>query len=136
MIEYERHLIISLPGQILNAWRDGQFTLVTSWHILDELERTLQKPYFQSRLTKSDIAAFFDLLQNETIITPITVNVSGAATHPEDDLTLAAAVSAQADYLVTGDGPLLRRVGSAYQGVNLVTPGVFLELLKQQAKLA
>lgn len=123
------------PGQILNAWRDGQFTLVTSWHILDELEQTLQKPYFQSRLTKSDIVAFFDLLQNETIVTPITVNISGAATHPEDDLILAAAVSAQVDYLVTGDGPLLRHVGSTYQGVDLVTSGVFLALLKQQTSI-
>lgn len=30
------------PGQILNAWHDGQFELVISTHILDELERTLQ----------------------------------------------------------------------------------------------
>ncbi|OGG14041.1 hypothetical protein A3D77_00845 [Candidatus Gottesmanbacteria bacterium RIFCSPHIGHO2_02_FULL_39_11] len=72
-----------------------------------------------------------DLLQNETIITSISVSVQRIATHPEDDLTIATALSAKADYLVTGDGPLLRKVGSSYQGVNLVAPSVFLEILKK-----
>lgn len=118
------------PGQILDAWRDGQFELVTSEHILDEIERTLKKPYFQKHLTKTDVAGFIDLLQNETTVISISVSVRGIATHPEDDLTLATAVSAKADYLVTGDGPLLRKVGSFYLGVNLVTPNVFLGILK------
>lgn len=118
------------PGQILDAWRDGQFELVVSVHIIDELERTLQKPYFQTHLKPSYTAAFFDLLQNEATIILITAHVQNVATHPEDDLTLATAVSAKADYLVTGDGPLLRKVGPTYQGVNLVTPQKFLQVLK------
>src|SRR5216684_2804335 len=77
------------PGQILNAWRDSQFELVVSRHIIDELARTLSKPYFQARLDPSAITAFIDLLQNETMVTPITVNIQGVATHPEDDLIIA-----------------------------------------------
>lgn len=119
------------PGQILNAWRDGRFELVTSQHILDEIEKTLQKPYFQSHLTRSEVADFMDLLENKTTITSITADVQNVATHPEDDLTLAAAVSAKADYFVTGDGPLLRKVGKFYQGVSLVTPNDFLKILQQ-----
>ncbi len=120
------------PGQILNAWRDGQFELVTSQHILNEIERTLQKPYFQSHVTKGDVTSFMDLLKNETTITLITVDIQGVTTHPEDDLTLATAVSAKADYLVTGDGPLLRKVGSSYQDVTLVTPNDFLMVLQKE----
>lgn len=121
------------PGQILNAWRDNQFELVVSQHILDELTRTLSKPYFKTRIDSSDISEFIDLLQNEAIVTPITVNIQGATTHPEDDLTLATAVSAQSDYLVTGDGSLLQKVGSSYQNVKIVTPNKFLEILNQQS---
>lgn len=121
------------PGQILNAWRDGQFALVTSIHIIDELKRTLQKSYFQRHLSVDTVASFIDLLLNEATITPLSVNFQGVATHPEDDLILAAAVSAKADYFVTGDGPLIRKVGSAYQGVNLVTPGEFIEILQKQS---
>ena len=53
------------------------------------------------------------------------------ATHPEDDLVLAAAVSARSDYLVTGDKKLqdLR----SYQGVTIVTPREFLTILESQA---
>lgn len=120
------------PGQILNRWRDGQFELVVSEHIIDELEHTLNKPYFQKHLPTNVVTAFTDLLQNEATIIPITIKVKGIATHPEDDLVIAAAVSSKADYLVTGDGPLLNRVGNSYKGVKLINPSDFLEVLKKQ----
>ena len=121
------------PGQIINAWQDGRFALIVSSHILDELHRTLHKPYFQRHLTPRHIDDLFELLDAEAIHTPITAQVHGVATHPEDDLTLATAVSAKADYLVSGDGPLLRQVGHAYQGVALVTPPEFLRVLRKAA---
>ena len=55
--------------------------------------------------------------------------MSGVATHPEDDLVLATAVSAQADYLVTRDRQLLK-LGS-YQGVAIVSPTEFLDELQK-----
>lgn len=122
---------VTPPGQILDGWRDGQFQLVVSEHIIDELERTLNKPYFRKHLTPKATTAFIDLLQSKATIIPITVKVKGIATHSEDDLVIAAAVSGKADYLVTGDGPLLRKVGN-YKGVKLISPNDFLEVLKQQ----
>jgi predicted nucleic acid-binding protein len=53
--------------------------------------------------------------------------VTGVASHPEDDPILATAVSASADYLVTGDRQL-QRLGS-YRGVSIVSPREFLDLL-------
>jgi predicted nucleic acid-binding protein len=53
--------------------------------------------------------------------------VQGVASHPEDDLILATAVSAQADYLVTGDRQLLAL--GRYQGVEIVTPRAFATIL-------
>ena len=58
---------------------------------------------------------------------PLTVQVAGVATHPEDDLILATAVSSGADYLVTGDRRL-RAVG-AYADVAILSPREFLTLL-------
>lgn len=118
------------PGQILDAWRAGQFVLVISEHIIEELSRTFQKPYFQKRLSSKAVANFIDLLQNEAFITPIVVKVQGVATHPEDDLTIATALSAKADYLVTGDQSLINKVGNSYKGVILTTPSDFLKILK------
>jgi predicted nucleic acid-binding protein len=47
------------------------------------------------------------------------------ATHPEDDLVLATAISAKAEYLVSGDTKL-QRLGT-YEGVKIVSPREFLE---------
>jgi hypothetical protein len=58
---------------------------------------------------------------------PITVSVAGTATHPEDDLILATALSVGVDYLVTGDSKLQRL--RSYQGVTILSPRAFLEAL-------
>jgi len=67
------------------------------------------------------------LLRTEATVTNITVQVVGIASHPEDDLILASALSSQADYLVTGDMKL-QRLG-AYQGVAVLSPRAFLGVL-------
>ena len=121
------------PGQILDAWRDGLYSLVISEDIMDELKRVFQKPYFQSRLTQKGIDSFIALLENEAITTPLTAKVSGITTHLEDDLILSAAVSAKVDYFVTGDGFLRRKVGKSYKRVRLVTPSDFLQILRSQS---
>jgi putative PIN family toxin of toxin-antitoxin system len=38
---------------IVDAWRSGQFKVIVSVPILEELERTWQKPYFRRYLTTS-----------------------------------------------------------------------------------
>lgn len=118
------------PGRILDAWYARKFELVTSAHIIDELTKTFQKPYFRDRLSNQATANFIDLLQNEAFVTPIIVKVQNIATHPEDDLTIATALSAKANYLVTWDQSLLNKVGNFYQGVTLTTPNDFLKILR------
>jgi uncharacterized protein len=98
--------------------------------ILEELERTLQKPYFLHYLSAGQSSRFIKLLQRRAAVLPITVSVQGIATHPEDDRILATAVSGKADYLVTGDSEL-QRVGT-YQGVRILSPRRFLEILKHE----
>src|SRR3712207_5405922 len=111
-------------GELLRQWRDGRFELIVSRPILAELRRTLARPYFASVLTEPQRERLIGLLQRWATATALTVQVSGVATHPEDDLILATAVSARADYLVTGDDKLLRL--RSYQGVKIVTPRKFL----------
>jgi len=118
------------PGQILDAWHARRFELVTSAHIIDELLQTFQKPYFKNHLTNQAVINFIDLLKNEAFITPITVQVQGVATQPGDDWIVATALSAKADYLVTGDMPLLNKIGNSYKGVTLTTPNDFLKILQ------
>jgi uncharacterized protein len=114
-------------AMILRLWRLGVFTLVTSEHILTELFRTLQTPYFRQRLTPQQINSAMRLLRRKTTIIPLTTTVHGVATHPEDDVILATAVSAKADYLVTGDTKLQHV--RTYKAVTILSPKQFLATL-------
>lgn len=119
----------STPGEIVRRWRTRAFTLITSEHLIAEIERTLADPFFASRIPAPESAAAVEALKRDAHLTALTVTVAGVATHPEDDLVLAAAVSAAAEYLVTGDKQL-QRLG-VYHGVTIVSPRDFLTRLQQ-----
>ena len=114
-------------GQVLVAWLHGQFDLLVSEHILTELRRTFHKPSFSRRWGKQRVANNLALLRSAARLVSSTVAVHGVASHPEDDLVVATALSGQADYLITGDRQLLA-LGS-YQGVPILSPRNFLQSL-------
>ena len=118
-----------IPDRLLQAARAGQFTLVTSDVIVAEAVRALGRDRVRRkyRIAGDDVERVRQLLEQELVSTPITVQVAGVATHPEDDMILATAVSARADYLVTGDVQLQRL--ETYRGVAIVSPRRFLEIL-------
>jgi putative PIN family toxin of toxin-antitoxin system len=111
----------------VRRWRAKAFTLVVSEHILAELADTFTDPYFTRRLSASAIQEALDSLRLDTAIQPITVDVTGIASHAEDDAVLATALSTRADCLVSGDKPLLERV--TYRGTLLLSPRQFLDVL-------
>ena len=115
------------PVRLIDTWRDGGFTLILSDPLLAEVERTLTNRYFTQRLPATDRHDFLALLRRRAVITPLTVTVTGIATHPEDDLVLAAALSGGAQFVVTGDYKLLTL--KTYQGLILVSVHEFLATL-------
>jgi uncharacterized protein len=118
----------SPPGTRLRSWFAGEFVLVTSDPLVKEIERTIASPYFASRISQRTLALFWAQLAAESVLAEITHFVTGIASHPEDDLVLAAAVSADVDYLVTGDRMLLQ-LGS-YQNIAIVNPRQYLSVLE------
>lgn len=119
------------PAQVLHLWLNRAFDLLLSEHVLDEVFRSFGKPYFRQRRTPEQVSQALTVLRQAGTVVPITAHVQGVASHPEDDLVLATAISGRAEYLVTGDAGL-RAVG-AYQGVMVVSPRRFLEILQQHA---
>jgi uncharacterized protein len=125
----------TVNGQVIQAWRENKYSLVLSEAILTELSRTLAEPYFSARLTAAQIEGTLNLFHSEATIVPLIATVSGVATHPEDDLILATALSGRAHYLVTRDEKLQKKV-KGYKGVAIVSPPVFLQCLREGAKKA
>ena len=118
------------PAQLLHLWQAEFFELCISEHIITEVKKTLDVDYFKRRLKPEDIDEAITLVSEECTIISIITSVKGVATHPEDDLVISAAISGKVDYLVTGDQPLLNKVGNSYRGVTLTTPNDFLKLLQ------
>jgi uncharacterized protein len=125
----------TVNGQVIQAWRENKYSLVLSEAILTELSRTLSQPYFSARLTAAQIEGTVNLFRSEATIVPLLVPVAGVATHPEDDLILATALSGRVDYLVTRDEKLHKKV-QEYNGVVIVSPPVFLQRLREDVKKA
>lgn len=115
------------PGQVLVAWRRGMFTLVTAEPLLDQVARTFTKPYFVRALASGRAAENVALLRTDPLVVPITVEVRGVATHPEDDVVLATALSGGAQYLITSDHDLLGL--GEYEGLYIVSAAQFLSML-------
>lgn len=110
---------------MIDAWLEEELQFVLSAPIFDELRRALGKRYFSRRLAAADRASCLDLVRGTALFMQIIVEVKGIASHPEDDLVIATAVSARVPYLVTGDHKLqsLKR----FDDVTIVGPREFLE---------
>lgn len=114
---------------IIDLWLAGAFTVVLSHHILSELDRALRTRYFTQRLSAADITAYVQLVRTLAVFVTPVKDVHGVATHPEDDVVLATAVSARADVLVTGDAGLQNL--ERYRDVSILSPRAFVRLLSQ-----
>lgn len=117
------------PGRVVRAWRDGSFELVTSPSLLEELREALHRPKIMHRyhLSPKDIQDLLALLANTTTMVTGTASVPDILSDPDDVPVLACAAEGQADYIVTGDGDLLRL--KSYKGTRIVRPSAFLKTL-------
>lgn len=115
------------PAQVLAAWRERRFVLVTSPAIIAEVRSTLTYPPIRRkyRLTADLIDGLVGLLEHDALIVPGTADVSGAiAEDPGDEIILACALDGRADCIVSGDRHLLDL--GTYQGIAILTPHEFL----------
>ena len=117
------------PGRIIERFlRTDVFTLVLSDAIVDEVMRALAYPKVRRYVRRGLDAALWmeDLVLLADVVLD-TVQVTGVSKDADDDKYLAAAIAGRASLVVTGD-PHLLTVGE-YEGVRIVTPRVFLDLL-------
>jgi putative PIN family toxin of toxin-antitoxin system len=119
-----------LPAQVLNAWREGKYMLVTSPAIIGEIVDVLESPRITKKYSigREDIKQLVDLLETDTIIVPGRVVVAGAVPQdPRDEIFLACAVDSKADCIVSGDRHLLDI--ETYKDIPILTVKAFAERL-------
>ncbi|MFH1489729.1 MAG: putative toxin-antitoxin system toxin component, PIN family [Pseudomonadota bacterium] len=122
-----------LPASIIDAWRSGEYLLVTSPPIISEIKRVVESPPIQKKygLGQDEIEKLVFLLEKEALVVPGRSDAAGAVPgDPTDEMFLAAALDAGADFIVSGDRHLLGLV--KYRGTPILTARQFSEALKGQ----
>ena len=116
------------PRQILDAWLEEGFTLVTSLYLVEELAHVLAYPHIAKRLSldEAELEALLAALLSRAYVVPGQLHLPGVTRDPKDDAVVACAVEGEADYIVSGDQDLLTL--GTYRGIQIVTPREFTEL--------
>ena len=121
----------SPPDRILQRWRRGEFQLITSAPLLEELDYVLSRSYIAQRLGWSieELQAFVAGISRQSEIVAPSVHLEIIARDPDDNRILEAAVEGQSDYIVSGDNYVLEL--GAYQGIQIVSPSQFELILAE-----
>lgn len=121
----------SIPGQIVTAWKQAAFGIVTSSFILEEINKVLNYPKIKKRLlfSQETIDEYLTFLRFFTEMIDIDIDkqpLSNNLRDKNDILILTTFLSSQADYLITGDNDLLI-LDTQYP---IITPPSFATLLE------
>lgn len=116
--------------ELIQRWKSGEFDLLVSDALIDELAEKLQ----HKGISDGRIAEFLALLGKlaQWIEAPPEAVDALIPGDPDDDAILACAVSGKADYLVTYD-PHFDVLGGSYQGISIVKALPFLWRLRAEA---
>jgi uncharacterized protein len=122
----------SIPSKLLDAWRGGQFVLVTSPQLLAEAQDVLHRPEIRAftGLTTPETNRFIADIAERAHLTEGTYQVSRISTDPDDNIVLAAALEGLATHIVTGDTKSLLPL-KEYHGIRILQPQPFLSLLRR-----
>ena len=120
-----------LPAQVVNAWRERRYLLVTSPSIVAEIRATLSYPRIRRKyaIPNEDIEQLVLLLEHDALLVLGEFDTAGAVPDDAaDEMVLACAVEAEADLIVSGDRHLLDL--TAFEGIPILTVRQFLERLR------
>ena len=122
-----------IPEQVLAAGLSGRFELCTSSALLVELERVLAYPAVARAIERRKIfgAEFARMYRRSAMVIETAALPRPVSRDPDDDHVLACALSARADYLVSGDDDLLSL--AIFEGIEIVNATTILKMINKQA---
>jgi putative PIN family toxin of toxin-antitoxin system len=112
-------------SRIVGLWQKGKIIPVISKETFDELRTVLEYSKFSlsraeiKSLIEHDILPFFEVVN-------VSEHVKGACRDPEDDKFISCAISANADYIVTGDKDLSHL--KKYQSIRMIHASDFIKM--------
>ncbi|MBV9282905.1 MAG: putative toxin-antitoxin system toxin component, PIN family, partial [Chloroflexi bacterium] len=114
------------PASLYLRWRAGDFELIVSPALLDELQRVLNRPRFRAHVTPEEANRYVDVLRREAIVAQDPPDPPRVSRDQKDDYLIALARLGRAHYLVSGDRDL---TDLADPGPPILTPREFVAVL-------
>jgi putative PIN family toxin of toxin-antitoxin system len=122
---------VSPSAQVFALWRSRRFDLLTCAQQLEEFARATRYPQVRVRLSPAVAGALLNRVRDRAMVLK-TLPKLDVAPDPDDNFLLALAEAGEAQFLVTGDKPLLGL--KRHKSTQIVTPAALLELLKEGNK--
>ena len=114
-------------SKIVDLWEKGEIIPVISRETFEEFKNVLTYPKFSlpemeiKTIIEENILPFFEVVE-------VANKVSGACRDPEDDKFISCAISASADFIVSGDKDLCEL--SKYKSVKIINAAEFIRMLE------
>lgn len=120
------------PFQILKSWEKGDFVVIVSEPILQEIDRVFHYSHIKNKkhLNERDIKTILHTLRRYGFNTPAEIQIEAIPEDPEDNKFITAAVEGEASYIVSGDRHLKKL--ESYRGIKIVSPSEFVQVLDEQ----
>lgn len=114
-------------ARLVGLWKEGRIVPLISRATFEEFRDVLSYPKFS--LTEDEIEA---IIEDEVLpffeVVTVKEDINCLCRDPEDDKFLACAVSASADYIVSGDNDLCDM--REYKSIKIVKVADFLEMIR------
>jgi putative PIN family toxin of toxin-antitoxin system len=94
-----------ITAPLIQAWKEGRFTLVTAEKLIAELLTVLARPKFSPLITRDDVRELGELIYERAEIVEPALHLE-LCRDPKDNVFLEVAIAGNASYLVTGDSDL------------------------------
>ena len=120
-----------LAGELRDMIADGAFTLVTSREIVAEVYRVLHYPRIlkQFNASKDNIDEFIGMIIEYALFGESRYTLDEIKEDPSDDMFLACAMEAKADFIVSRD-PHLRNL-KQFHGIKIINVKEFVEKVRK-----
>jgi predicted nucleic acid-binding protein len=101
--------------------------MAISEEMLVTLDRVLARPYFANKVSEGARIITLKKFRDGSMVVRRDPSIVGVGDDYEDDGVIGAAITAQADFIVSGDKGMLA-IGE-YRGVRIISAREFLDVL-------
>jgi uncharacterized protein len=116
----------SYPYKAIDLWFRKEYTPITSIWQIEEIQNVTRRPHVKAIIKAPEVGKLINLLRDKAVVLEELPDVAYSP-DPNDNPILAAAIAAQAQYVVSGDKRHLLSL-EAVQGISVINVREFVGL--------